>query len=85
MKLLLLLSALLSALSGVSVGARTVQAPVAMNRVADIARVAAATSVRRADRPAAMPLYPADSSAAPIAMVLRLAPPAPLYLSRRRE
>lgn len=82
--LLLLLSALLSALTGVGAGVRPAQAAVAVSRVADTA----VSASRIAASPSTQPVFalPDRADVASITgPVWRLAPAAPLYLSRRRE
>jgi hypothetical protein len=81
--LLLLLSALLSALSGVGASARAAQVPQAVAAQAPAGR----TAQRRAAavRPAAARLTLSTSAAAPLARALALPAWAPLYASRRRE
>ena len=85
MNLLLLLSAMLSALSGAGLGARVPQAPVAVNVVAAVATAARVARVAIVGRPAqAMPSLGDLAPGAALA-AWRVAPAAPLYLSRRRE
>lgn len=85
MNLLLLLSAMLTALSGAGLGIRAPQVPVAVNSVVTVAVGAQAAVVSSVGRPvAAMPPLGAVSRAS-IATCWRLTPAAPLYLSRRRE
>lgn len=83
--LLLLFSALLSALTGVGGAVRGGPAPVAVTRVAEQATVAGTAKVRAAQRPS----LPAPAlTMAPKATALpiwRLAPFAPRYFGRRRE
>ena len=82
--LLLLLSALLSALTGVGGGVRPAQAAVAVSRVAETAVSVARIAPNAAVRPAfALPTRAAVASIDGAAWAL--APAAPLYLSRRRE
>jgi hypothetical protein len=81
--LLLVLTALLSALTGASVGARGTQPAVAVAQVAQAA-VSARTAVARPSRPAA-----AQPTLRDVAMFAlgddRPAPALPPFLSRRRE
>lgn len=82
--LLLLLSALLSALTGAGAGVRPAQAAVAVSRAAE----SAASVDRAASISPARPAFalPMRASVARIdGPAWRLAPTAPLYLSRRRE
>ena len=85
MNLLLLLSAMLSALSGAGIGVRAPQAPVAVNSIAVVASSAQVARVAVAGRPAAALPAPGRTAARPVLARWRLAPAAPLYLSRRRE
>ena len=82
--LLLLLSALLSALSGFGTGVRPAQAAVAVSRVAEPSVSARRLATSPSTRPAFV--LPVRTDVASITgPVWRLAPAAPLYLSRRRE
>ncbi|MEH3102034.1 hypothetical protein [Sphingomonas adhaesiva] len=85
MNLLLLLSALLSALTGIGGSVR--QPPVAAQAVAQQARVAVAAAVaqRVAARPVQALATRSASAAAPVAAVLALLPVEPAYATRRRE
>jgi hypothetical protein len=83
--LLLLLSALLSALTGAGVAARAPQVAVAVSRTAVTAATPAVVPARRAGLPVMTLPVPADVAAIEVAPAWRLAPAAPLYLSRRRE
>ena len=83
--LLLLLSALLSALTGAGLGARAAQPAVAVSRIAETAVAAQVKPVRAITGPvAALPDLTAVAGARSTPAWL-LAPAAPLYLSRRRE
>ena len=84
MNLLLLLSALLTALTGVGSGART---PQMAQAVAQQARVAStvATVATAARRPLETWSTLAAAATAPLAAGWRLAPSSPLYAGRRRE
>lgn len=82
--LLLLLSALLSALTGVGAGVRPAQAAVAVSRVAEtsvsVSRIAPSASTRPT------PALPTRADITAITgPAWRLASAAPLYLGRRRE
>lgn len=83
--LLLLLSALLSALTGV--GASVRQPPVAAQAVAQQARAAVAASVaqRVAARPVQALATRSASAAAPVTAVFALLPAEPAFATRRRE
>ena len=84
MNLLLLLSALLSALTGAQATSRVPSAPVAVQAVA----VAAATRVADAavvGRPVVAPPRPTMARLGTTLATWRVAPAVPLYLSRRRE
>ncbi|WP_375392466.1 hypothetical protein [uncultured Sphingomonas sp.] len=83
MNLLLLLSALLSALTGVGAGVRAAQPAVAVTQPAVAAHTSRAV-VRAAARPAIV-LPRLATLGAVIGVAWRLAPAAPLFLSRRRE
>ncbi|WP_425229774.1 hypothetical protein [Sphingomonas sp.] len=84
MKLLLLLSALLSALTGAGGPARAMQTPVAVSRVAEKAAVQRITGLAAHGRPIqALPVLRRDDGGAAAAWVF--APATPLYASRRRE
>ncbi|WP_231738944.1 MULTISPECIES: hypothetical protein [Sphingomonas] len=85
MNLLLLLSALLSALSGLGGGVR--QAPVAQQGVAQQVRdvVVSTAAARVALRPTQPNAALADVVAAPVVTVLRLAAAEPIFARRRRE
>lgn len=83
--LLLLLSALLSALTGVQAGARAPQATVSVSQSAEAIGAVSASRVNVAGRPAlALPIraamVPAD-----VRVAWRLHAPVPLFASRRRE
>lgn len=85
MNLLLLLSAMLSALSGAGIGTRAAPVPVAVNTVSVVAaatRIAPVAAMGRPaqTRPTLVQVEQGDARA-----TWRLAPVAPLYLSRRRE
>lgn len=82
--LLLLLSALLSALTGVGGTARQ---PQVAQAVAQQARAAATVAARATaeHRPVAVPLALAILAAAPLALSWRIAASVPAYASRRRE
>ena len=82
--LLLLLSALLSALTGVGSTARQPQVAQAVAQQVKAAAIASATR-HLAARPAAPRATPVASRAAPIARVLVLTAIEPLFASRRRE
>lgn len=83
--LLLLLSALLSALTGAQPGARAPQATIAVAQVAARAAAGQVAEAARVGRPVApLPALSEAAGATPGA-AWRLAPAAPLYLSRRRE
>lgn len=83
--LLLLLSALLSALTGAGVGVRAPQPAVSVARAAAPAVAMPARVARVVGVPmAALPTLTAAASGS-IARAWRLAAAAPLYLSRRRE
>lgn len=82
--LLLLLSALLSALTGVGGGVRAAQAPVVVTQVAVSASSSRQVSPAAQARPVAA--LPALGDVRAIhGPAWRIAPTAPLYLSRRRE
>lgn len=83
--LLLLLSALLSALTGAGVAARAPQVAVAVSQTAITAVAPAAVPARRAGLPTVARAAPADVAVLEAAPAWRLRPAAPLYLSRRRE
>lgn len=83
--LLLLLSALLSAFTGVQTGARSPQATVAVVKVAEVAISGRAVRAAIAGRPAVPLPTMGMTSRATSDVELRLTPAAPLYLSRRRE
>ncbi|WP_299646600.1 hypothetical protein [Sphingomonas bacterium] len=85
MNLLLLLSALLSALTGAGVGARAAPVAVAVSRSVETA-VAAQAKPARAAGMVQIPT-PSLMHSAPLPSVVtwRLPPAAPLYQSRRRE
>lgn len=80
---LLLLSALLSALTGVGAGVRATQPAVAVTQPAVAAQTGRAV-VRAAARPAIV-LPRLATLGAVIGVAWRLAPAAPLFLGRRRE
>lgn len=82
--LLLLLSALLSALTGVGGTARQ---PQVAQAVAQQARAAATVAARATSehRPVAVPLALAILAAAPLTLSWRIGAPVPAYASRRRE
>lgn len=82
--LLLILSALLSALTGVGAGARPAQAAVAVARAADTA-VSVGQAALTSSTPPPVALPSRTSIARIDSPAWRLAPVAPLYLSRRRE
>lgn len=85
MNLLLLLTALLSALTGAGGGARATLPSVTVSRVAEATVAARTEPARVAARPlAALPRLIASAQFAR-APVWRLAAPVALYLSRRRE
>lgn len=84
-KLLLLLSALLSALTGVQAGARAPRAAVAVSQVAVLSAPLRSASVALGGRPSLILPTLADRARAAIAPVWRLAVVVPLYASRRRE
>ncbi len=82
--LLLLLSALLSALTGVGTGARPAQVAVAVTRAADAAAEIRQPAPSARARPAVA--LPTPASVAFIdGSAWHLAPAVPPYLSRRRE
>lgn len=83
--LLLLLSAMLTALSGAGPSSRAPQVAVAVNQVAVVAADVRAVSVTMAGRPAARMPPPIAMSHRATLTRWRLTPAAPLYLSRRRE
>lgn len=83
--LLLLLSAMLTALSGAGLGVRTPQVPVAVNSVVAIAGNARAVAIARTVRPVAALPRLVVVAVSPVVLVWQLAPAAPLYLGRRRE
>lgn len=85
MNLLLLLSAMLTALSGGGLGVRAPQVPVSVNSVATFTADVQAVAVKVAGRPVGVPLQLSAAARAPLANAFQLAPAAPLYLSRRRE
>lgn len=82
--LLLLLSALLSALSGVDAGVRPAQAAVAVSQVAETAVSVSRIAPSASTRPT-LPLPTRADITAITGAAWRLASAAPLYLSRRRE
>ena len=81
--LLLLLSALLSALVGAQGGARPAQLAVAVSRTADAAEVARPARERIAARPALA--LPKLAEVAWVPAPVQAVGPALLFLSRRRE
>jgi hypothetical protein len=81
--LLLLLSALLSALTGVGASVRAAEVPQAVATQARAGEVAQRRAV--ATRPVATSPTLTASARAPIVHVLALEPAAPLYATRRRE
>ena len=82
--MLLLLSALLSALTGAGVGARLPQVAVTVSRSAEVLRVAPVKAVRVAGVPVAV-LPTLDLAPVAVVPTWWLAPAEPLYQSRRRE
>lgn len=82
--LLLLLSALLSALTGAGVGSRVPQVAVTVSRAAESAVAATVKSARVVGLPVVQ-LPTLLSIAVQTARAWRLAPSAPIWLSRRRE
>lgn len=82
--LLLLLSALLSALTGVGASARQPQVAQAVAQQAGVAHAAARRAVP-AHRPVVGPPALAGLAAAPLATAWRLVAAIPLFASRRRE
>jgi hypothetical protein len=83
--LLLLLTALLSALTGVQAGARVPQAAVTVTQAPHAVTNVLAVPATVAGRPvAALPALPV-SALAPVATDWNLTAAVPLFLSRRRE
>jgi hypothetical protein len=84
LKLLLLLSALLSALGGTA-GARAAQAPIALSTsITTVAKAAAVAERAIAARPVQSFAQP-EHAAVVIGAALALAPAIPAFASRRRE
>lgn len=83
--LLLLLSALLSALTGAGPDVRAPQAAVAISRAAESVVAPATRPAQVSGAPVAALPKPVDLAVLPARPAWRLAPAAPLYLSRRRE
>jgi len=83
MNLLLLLSALLSALTGLSTSVARPAAVVAAS--AQVTRHVSVAALPQATRPADQPFALAQSARAPVVSPIVLRPIAPLFASRRRE
>ena len=84
-RLLLLLSAMLSALSGAGIGARAPQVAVAVNSVAIVAASSRVARVAVAGRPLGPVPGLADVAGGVAFVAWQLAGSAPLYLNCRRE
>ena len=85
MNLLLLLSALLSALTGVSAGGRVPQATVAVAQVVTVAVAERSMVSDATGQPSFAPPKLAETARALPRLVWRLAVPVALFASRRRE
>ena len=83
--LLLLLSALLSALTGVQAGARAPQATVAVTQATQVAASARAVRATVAGRPVVTVPTLLANAIAPLLPSWNLVAVEPLFLSRRRE
>ncbi len=85
MNLLLLLSALLSALTGIGNNARVPEAATAIAAKIDVARLAVDAVIPPAPRPSQVPPSLREVAYTPMPPVAILAFDKPLYASRRRE